>query len=386
MISAAYRRKSIHYYVMQVAYLSIRKVLDLLLFLVVARLSFADDSNCDHALQIMPKGMREAVGSQKQISIFRQAVLQCDSVAAMKYNLAVSLLAQGNVEEAVFLLRNASKQTTEQDVLRSIKLAIGKALLLKGDLDAAKQEYQTLFNENPEDIEPVLGLAIVNFKQNNLESAEALLKKANNQNPEHAIAAVNYGILQQKKGKLSDAIEIFTRIAQNSRGDTSVNLRLVTALLEAGRLDEAGQVLSLLAVRVHNDAAILAYQGLVLQQKDKDEEAEKVLEKAKSLSAKNKVTLATLAIVKYNLGKKQEAHFLIDEMLLYYSDDIPVLNSVAWLLIKMDEVKKAEELLLKVVALDTTNRQAHTYLAELYENFYVDKNKAEEHRKIGEGR
>lgn len=144
--------------------------------------------------------------------------------AADSYAQAIALAARGEGTEEVWALR----------------LYRANALEEAGRWDEAKREVETALRESPDN--PLL----LNFlgygkleRGEDLDQAEALVRRASALRPEDASITDSLGWVQFKRGKISEAIATLERAAQDDPSQSEIREHLGDALYTAGRRFEA---------------------------------------------------------------------------------------------------------------------------------------------------
>jgi tetratricopeptide (TPR) repeat protein len=152
-----------------------------------------------------------ALGKDSEAEKLLNDWLRDDPTNLEARNLYADFLVHNSQERlAVEQLRLASVL----DATYETRLKLANLLNSQNNLYEALAEYQTILQNDPENINALLGAAN-NFKDLGLEDeAENIYKQAIEKHPEDLLANYNYGLLKQGRQKLKEAITLYEKVLE----------------------------------------------------------------------------------------------------------------------------------------------------------------------------
>jgi len=276
--------------------------------------------------------------------------------------------------EAQVMNKTAPKQALEvlQQFLsrypnaRDIRLQYARALLEQKEYKSAREEFQRLSQDAPENADMAFAIALISLQMNDLSGAEAQLQAALNkgkkeqdtiqyylgqlseakENEADALthyrlvkageyqfsAQIRVAYLLSKQGKLDDARAALHE-AQPSSNQQRVQLLLVEAQLlrEAKQNEAAYKVLQAGLVKLPNHTDLLYETAMLAEKISKFDESERLLRKLIQLKPDNAHAYNALgySLLERNL-RVTEAVSLVEKALQLAPEDIAIMDSVGW--------------------------------------------------------
>jgi len=171
------------------------------------------------AMQAKPPKFGEAADS------FKKSVEIHGDYIVSWLNLALSYEKLGRYEAAAKTYRTLiEKRVTD----RGVTLALGRALLLSGELDAAITEFRSVLQKNAQDLQAQNNLAAAYLKKGDLDTSLSYVKDVLAVQPKNVPAIVNLGLLYLKQKKLPLARLMFDKALsydkKNARAQNNLGL------------------------------------------------------------------------------------------------------------------------------------------------------------------
>ena len=139
----------------------------------------------------------------------------------------------------------------------------------KGDHAEAKERYQDVLADNPENVEARLGIARVEFATGRKAEAEEILKLTAHRHPDEAEVWIERGRVQSAQEQWGAAVQSLTKAVQLQPSSQEAQYELGLALARSDRLDEAQSHLA----QAVGESPALYNIGYVLYEADRPEEA-----------------------------------------------------------------------------------------------------------------
>jgi tetratricopeptide (TPR) repeat protein len=322
---------------------------------------------------------------------FRKALAQAPGLADARRGLAVSLLRQGRIEQAVAVAREGVEQSGGQDpeakyLLATVYHEIGRpaeaeplltqvlagkpdlqpALLLQGivklelgKVDDAAVLLQKASDRAPRSLWARLGLAVVKRVRGQLDQSRAELEGVIKDQPDWALAHLQLGQTLWLEAKHEAAIRAFDQAEKTSPNAVLMRLRVAQFFLSQGDIDRSiARAQGSLGTPVAPLArGFLAQAYLVKRQPDL---AQRELEAAAAESPQDPMWPLQLGRLQLSLGKAQEAlvQFVSAAKLSPRAPDALAGQAQAYLALNQpaDAIKAAQ------AALKVHNESAEAYL------------------------
>ncbi len=216
-----------------------------------------------------------------------KAVELSPDVAALRTQLALSLLAGGQTDKAVEELQSAvdlGQEIIQADVLlvlahlknnrfdEALKASMnleqrkpdnpipfnltGLALMSKGDLPAAAEHFNKALQVDPEFITAELNLARIDVAGKNLDAAAARYKRVLDKAPKHLGAMLGLSALAERRGDKAELVRWLEAAQEANPTATQPGLLLTRYYIAQGEYSKALAVAGNLSSRFPDDASI----------------------------------------------------------------------------------------------------------------------------------
>jgi len=248
------------------------------------------------------RGRSQAFFSLSQMAVKRkdfkaaqdwlQRVDNPDDLVQAQVRRASLLAQQGQVEEALVLVQalptNSDadadmKRTAEVQLLRDAKL-----------YERARDRLLQMTEQNPDELDLVYELAMVQEKLGNLAEMERLLRAlmAAKPNDPHAYNALGYSFADHNV-RLPEAIALITKALELAPKDPFITDSLAWAQFRSGNIEEALRLLQG-AFKDRPDAEIAAHLGEVLWTANQQQEALRIFQEGLKINPDNETLTQTL--------------------------------------------------------------------------------------------
>ena len=158
--------------------------------------------------------------------------------------LEAKLLVEAGAKDPFKRMRAALAEKPEDSRMR-LQYA---RLLTREDMDAARQQFEILSSQNPEDADLLFSLALINRETGDLLAAKAYLQKLLDLSEREDEAHYYLGRIAEDEEDQQLAIEHYMRV-QEGRDFLSANNRIGQILLEQGELEKSHQYFTALRDR-----------------------------------------------------------------------------------------------------------------------------------------
>ena len=318
-----------------------------------------------------------------------------------EWDMAVSL-------EALLLQKNAPQQGL--DVLRSylssypnareIRLQYARALLDQKQYKPARDEFQRMADENPDNPEMAYAIALISLQLNDLKSAEIQLKQALSKgkkeqdtvqyylgqlseakkNEEEAIAyyrevkggeylvaaQIRIAYLLSKRGQLAEARQLLHQ-ARATDNQQRVQLVMVEAQLlrEANQFDEAYQVLNQALETLPNHIDLLYETAMMADKLGKPDVFEQLMRKLIKIKPDHAQAYNALGYGMLERNERiPEAMQLVEKALQLAPDDAAIMDSVGWGYYRSGKLDESVKMLRRAFA-GNANPEIAAHLGEV---------------------
>ena len=241
-------------------------------------------------------------------------------------SLEAALLQKGTPQLGLDLLHSYLSKYPDA---REIRLQYARALLDQKQYQPARDEFQHLAEENPDNAEMVYAVALISLQMNDLKSAETELKLALIKGKKDRDTVQYYlGQLSEAKKNEEEAI-VYYREVKGGEFQMPAQIRIAYLLSKRGQLDEARQLL-------HHAEPITNLQ-----------QAQLVMVEAQLLREANRY---------------DEAYQVLNQALEKMPDHIDLLYETAMMADKIGKPDVFEKLMLKLIAIKPDHAQAYNAL------------------------
>lgn len=318
-----------------------------------------------------------------------------------EWDMAVSL-------EALLLQKNAPQQGL--DVLRSylssypdareIRLQYARALLDQKQYKPARDEFQRMADENPDNPDMAYAIALISLQLNDFKSAEIQLKQALSKgkkeqdtvqyylgqlseakkNEEEAIAyyrgvkdgeylmaaQIRIAYLLSKRGQLAEARQLLQQ-ARATDNQQRVELVMVEAQLlrEANQFDEAYRMLNQALEKLPNHIDLLYETAMMADKIGKPDVFEQLMRKLIKIKPDHAQAYNALGYGMLERNERiPEAMQLVEKALQLAPDDAAIMDSVGWGYYRSGKLDESVKMLRRAFA-GNANPEIAAHLGEV---------------------
>jgi tetratricopeptide (TPR) repeat protein len=318
-----------------------------------------------------------------------------------EWDMAVSL-------EALLLQKNAPQQGL--DVLRSylssypdareIRLQYARALLDQKQYKPARDEFQRMADENPDNPDMAYAIALISLQLNDFKSAEIQLKQALSKgkkeqdtvqyylgqlseakkNEEEAIAyyrevkdgeylmaaQIRIAYLLSKRGQLAEARQLLQQ-ARATDNQQRVQLVMIEAQLlrEANQFDEAYRVLNQALGKLPNHIDLLYETAMMADKIGKPDVFEQLMRKLIKIKPDHAQAYNALGYGMLERNERiPEAMQLVEKALQLAPDDAAIMDSVGWGYYRSGKLDESVKMLRRAFA-GNANPEIAAHLGEV---------------------
>jgi len=318
-----------------------------------------------------------------------------------EWDMAVSL-------EALLLQKNAPQQGL--DVLRSylssypdareIRLQYARALLDQKQYKPARDEFQRMADENPDNPDMAYAIALISLQLNDFKSAEIQLKQALSKgkkeqdtvqyylgqlseakkNEEEAIAyyrgvkdgeylmaaQIRIAYLLSKRGQLAEARQLLQQ-ARATDNQQRVQLVMIEAQLlrEANQFDEAYRVLNQALEKLPNHIDLLYETAMMADKIGKPDVFEQLMRKLIKIKPDHAQAYNALGYGMLERNERiPEAMLLVEKALQLAPDDAAIMDSVGWGYYRSGKLDESVKMLRRAFA-GNANPEIAAHLGEV---------------------
>lgn len=239
-----------------------------------------------------------------ELSLWRDCVAKSPHKARPHNNLAVALVRQGNITEALINYRKALQITPNY---AEAHFNLATALRRQGKFDDAVYHFREMLRLNPDHRGTHNGLGAVLHEQGKIDQAVFHYAEALRLDPEYSKAHYNMAVALNVQGKTDRAVSHFKEVLRLDPRHSGAHYQLATALNHAGKLQEAVSHFQA-ALDLKPDRAE-AHCGLAnaLYQQGRVQEAADHYNRALTLKPNYAQAHNDLGVLLYHRGRLQEA-------------------------------------------------------------------------------
>ncbi|MBN1916541.1 MAG: tetratricopeptide repeat protein [Verrucomicrobia bacterium] len=162
------------------------------------------------------------------------------------YNLAVTLVHAGKLDDARAAIGEARKLEPEND---KVGLLAATIALAAKDLDGAHAEYAAIYVRNAGSIDALLGLGYVAWRRGEFDEAATQYAAVLELEPDHIEAVYGLGLAEAKLAKTDEAIGHLLRVIEIQPNNKNAHYNLGSLYQNKGDFDKAieqyGEVMKL---------------------------------------------------------------------------------------------------------------------------------------------
>jgi tetratricopeptide (TPR) repeat protein len=219
-------------------------------------------------------------------------------------NLGNALVQKGQVDEAFEQFQKALEINPHYVEARS---NLGAALFQRGDVDDAVAQYKKALEINSNYAQANYNLGLALFQKGQVDDAIGQYKKAVKINPYYPEAHNTLGNALFQKGQLGEALEQFQKALEINPNYVNAHYNLGNALFQKGQLDEAIAQFQK-AVEINPNYVDAHYNlGNALYQRGQSDEAIDQFEKALRINPTYVDARSNLGVVLFQKGQLNEA-------------------------------------------------------------------------------
>jgi Flp pilus assembly protein TadD len=185
-------------------------------------------------------------------------------------------------------------------------------------------------------------------------------------NPRAAAAQVQLAQLNMEQGQAGVALQLATDAAKQLSGDPRVQLTLARTLIANNRLEQAGQTLAALQKQYPGIAEVHTAAGALALAKKDAGGARRAFQRATEIAPGDLDALGGLVRLDLLEKKPESARARVDSQLGSTPDNPDLLTLAARVYSSTGDARRAEELLKKVIELDSSNMPAFAMLGQIY--------------------
>ena len=271
-----------------------------------------------------------------------------------EWDMAVSL-------EALLLQKNAPQQGL--DVLRSylssypdareIRLQYARALLDQKQYKPARDEFQRMADENPDNPDMAYAIALISLQLNDLKSAEIQLKQALSKGKKDQDTVQYYlGQLSEAKKNEEEAIAYYREV-KDGEYLVAAQIRIAYLLSKRGQLAEARQLLQQArATDNQQREQLVMVEAQLLREANQFDEAYRVLNQALEKLPNHIDLLYETAMMADKIGKPDVFEQLMRKLIKIKPDHAQAYNALGYGMLERNErIPEAMQLVEKALQL-----------------------------------
>ncbi|OIQ67968.1 beta-barrel assembly-enhancing protease [mine drainage metagenome] len=235
----------------------------------------------------------------KQADLWLQRVDSADDLLLAQIRRASLMAQQGQVDQAIELIqRQPERSGDDAQLKRSAEVQILRDQKL---FERARDRLQTFISQNPDDLDLVYDLAMVDEKLGNFSEMESSLRALMLTRPAdpQAYNALGYS-LADRNTRLDEALELINKALQLSPGDPFITDSLAWAEFRRGNVAVALTLLQKV-FKEKPDVEIAAHLGEVLWANNQHQQAIEVFKQGIKLNPENETLNQTLQRLRVSL-------------------------------------------------------------------------------------
>ncbi len=268
----------------------------------------------------------------------------------MAVSLEAQLLQKSAPQQGLDVLHN---YLSSYPNAREIRLEYARALLDQKQYKPARDEFQRMAEENPDNPELAYAIALISLQLNDLKSAETELKQALSKGKKESDTVQYYlGQLSEAKKHEEEAIAYYREVKE---GEYLVpaQIRIAYLLSKRGQLAEARQLLQQTQTTDNQQRAQLAMvEAQLLREANQFDEAYHVLDQALEKFPNNTDLLYETAMMADKIGKLDVFEQLMRKLIKIKPDHAQAYNALGYGMLERNErIPEAMQLVEKALQL-----------------------------------
>ncbi|MFO0416510.1 MAG: tetratricopeptide repeat protein [Pseudomonadota bacterium] len=328
-----------------------------------AGVAFGQDQ-CVRSAELVKKALDQGEGSDAEVELYKEAQALCPKMAEARFNLGLAYQKRAQLDDAERELREAVRLKDEEP----FRVGLAGVLLQKGEVSAAREQYELARERNPKSVAALQGLAVILEKQNKLSDAVDVLEKAAEIDGSNGVTFYNLGVLREKLRQPDSALAAYKRAAEVDPKSFDAHYMLGTMQSRLGHYHEAKVSLQRAAELRAND--VRAHLGLaeVFDKLGDREMAESSLRRVVAIAPTNIVAQVNLGIVLIEERRYQEALRVLERAAQSDGNNNPrVWSALGRAQLELGKMAEAEKNLKLALSQDSSNPFAHNNLGVLFQ-------------------
>ena len=283
------------------AYLALRKPKEAQQSFAKALLAKPDDAaaRAGQARALASEGDREQ--AERLVDELLRAAPKNPEALQLKADLAFS---QGQVDAAIDYLREVA-QVQPHDIAAAFSL--GLALVLRGDLEQASQQIESMKRSAAKDPRTIYLQALLAFKQSNFVAARDLVLQVLRVSPDHVPSLTLAGVASFQTGAQRQAQDFLRKALERAPQSLYAQRYLIASYLRSADTGKASQLLEQALKQSPNDARLLMLAGEIALAKRDVAAAARFYEQAEKYVGGVGVAADRLAQIEFAEGNPEEA-------------------------------------------------------------------------------
>jgi tetratricopeptide (TPR) repeat protein len=236
---------------------------------------------------------------------------------------------------------------------REIRLQYARALLDQKQYKSAREEFQRMADENPDNPDMAYAIALISLQLNDLNNAEIELKQALSKGKKEQDTVQYYlGQLSEAKKNEDEAISYYREV-KDGEYLVAAQIRIAYLLSKRGQLAEARQQLQQVQNADNQQRAqLVMVEAQLLREANKFDEAYRVLNQALEKSPNHIELLYETAMMAEKIGKPGEFEQLMRKLIKIKPDHAQAYNALGYELLERNErIPEAMQLVDKALQL-----------------------------------
>lgn len=316
---------------------------------------------CFTSAQLIKKAVGLGEGADAEVDLYKEAERLCPKMAEAPFNLGLAYQKREDLEGAERELRKAVSLKDEE----LFRVGLAGVLLQKGEVAAAREQYDAALERNPKSIPAQQGIAVILEKQQKLPEAIEVLEKAGQIDPTNVVTFFNLGVLAEKLNRLEAALAAYKRAADNDPKHPQALFALGSMQARLGYLHDARRSFQRAAEINPDDARIQVGLAEVYEKLGDHALAESALRRVVALAPQNVLAQANLGILLNESRKFQEASVILRKASEEDGGNARIWSALGRAQLELGDAVAAESSLRRSLSLDDTNPYAHNNLGVL---------------------
>jgi tetratricopeptide (TPR) repeat protein len=317
------------------------------------------EDKCAEATQLVNQAIALADGSKKEQELYLKAIEICPQLAEAHHNLAVSYVENGRLMEA----RNEIQKALALSDTPDIRLGLAHVLLLLGDLEDSKKEYQMVLNVAPQNEKALQGLSYIELEKGQEHASIELLEKALEKNPVSEVSLYNRAILAERMDNKEVAERFYRELLKVQPSHEQGVIRLCLLLSKSEQVAEVKNVLEK-AVRANSEnTTLLLLLATTSEELGDLDDAEVTYKKIIARNPKDEEALTSLASLYLAKRQHQLTIETLEKLFAINTDSVKGLTVQGVAYVQLGKFEEARKSLERAIKVDPTQAVAHYNLS-----------------------